>query len=156
MVAAKKYSFLEAKAKIESWCAYQERSPYETEKKLYELGLDAEDTSVLLAALISTNFLNEERFAQAFCSGKFRIKKWGKLKIVQHLKQHRISSYSIQKGLEEIDDADYFLSIESLIERKTDELKKEKNTWTKRAKIIRFLQSRGYEMEYIQERMKSN
>ena len=32
------------------------------------------------------DFLNEERFAKAYAGGKFRMKKWGRGKIIQGLK----------------------------------------------------------------------
>ena len=69
------YSFLEAKQKIEAWCAYQERAQSEVVKKLREYGLDTQDTYALISDLITNNFLNEQRFASAFTSGKVRIKK---------------------------------------------------------------------------------
>lgn len=156
MQAAKKYGFLEAKTKIEAWCAYQERCQLEVEKKLRSFGLFEEDVSALCSDLISNNFLNEERFAQAYCSGKFRIKKWGRIKIRTQLKLKQISEYSIKKGLQEIDEEEYLQCIENLIERKRSDLKKEKNHWTRKAKIIRFLQSKGFEMELIQDGLKEN
>jgi regulatory protein len=151
MKQPRKYSFLEAKNKIEAWCAYQERCPFEVQQKLSAMGLDFEDVNVLSASLITDNFLNEQRFAEAFCSGKFRIKKWGRIKITQHLKQKHVSNYSIQKGLQEIEDERYILCIEELISRKLNDLAREKNPWQKKAKTIRFLQSRGFEMDLIQD-----
>jgi len=151
MKQPRKYSFLEAKNKIEAWCAYQERCPFEVQQKLSAMGLDFEDVNVLSASLITDNFLNEQRFAEAFCSGKFRIKNWGRIKITQHLKQKHVSNYSINKGLQEIDDEDYINCIEKLIARKLRDLSREKNPWQKKAKTIRFLQSRGFEMDLIQD-----
>jgi regulatory protein len=151
MTSVKKYTLSEAKTKIEFWCAFQERAPYDVRQKLFELGLHAEDVDALLASLISNNYLNEQRFAEAFCSGKFHIKKWGRIKIVQHLKQKFISDYSIKKGLLEIDEETYMKTIQTLIEKKKAELRSEKNSWIKKAKIVRFLQSKGYELELIQE-----
>ncbi len=39
------------------------------------------DVEELLSKLIEENYLNEERFAIQFAGGKFRMKKWGKVKI---------------------------------------------------------------------------
>src|SRR5690606_6548026 len=98
------YSFQEAKLKIEAFCAYQERCDQEIRKKLHSWNLYSEDVDILISHLIQTNFLNEERFAAAFVSRKFRIKRWGRIKIKQHLKQKNISDYSINKGFKEIVD----------------------------------------------------
>src|SRR5688572_10399602 len=110
------YSLLEAKHKIESWCAYQERCDQEIRIKLRSWNMDAEHIDILIADLIKNRFLNEERFAEAYAGGKFRIKKWGRVKIRQHLKQKNISAYSINKALALIDDAEYFKTMRDLVE----------------------------------------
>ena len=63
-----------ALVKAEHYCAYQERAQQEIRDKLYEWGLWSDDVEGIISELIETNFLNEERFTQAYVSGKFRIK----------------------------------------------------------------------------------
>ena len=151
MKSERKYSLLEAKTKIESWCAYQERCFSEVYTKLSSLGLDNEDIERLVAELIKANFLNEERFARAYCSGKFKLKGWGKIKIRQHLKQKRVNDKCIEYGMQEIDADEYLERLKSLAERKNQDLVNEKNAWNKKAKIVRFLQQKGYEQDLIYE-----
>ena len=107
-----------------------------------------EDVNILISDLITNNFLNEERFAEAFVSGKFRIKKWGKIKIKQQLKQKKISDYSINKGLAQISDKDYLQTMEELLKAKRVTAK---NDWEKNAKLKRYLASKGYESSIIHE-----
>jgi regulatory protein len=106
-----------------------------------------EDQEAILAHLISHNFLNEERFAEAYTSGKVNIKKWGKIKIKQHLSQKRISDYSIKKALENIDLEAYSRNISSLAEKKYYSLSKEPNSYKKKTKIYRYFASKGYETD---------
>lgn len=146
-----KYSFLEAKAKLEALCAYQERCQFEIDQKLISWGFYSEERQQLIADLISNRFVDEERFASAYVSGKFRIKKWGRIKIQSHLKQKHISSYSIQKALKEIDGDEYWTTLVSLAEKKNKDLSSEINSWTKKVKLMRFLQSKGYENDLIQD-----
>ncbi|MGB0915856.1 MAG: regulatory protein RecX [Crocinitomicaceae bacterium] len=146
-----KYSFLEAKAKLEALCAYQERCSHELEQKMRTWGVDSENQSILLAHLISNNFLSEERFAEAFVSGKVKIKRWGRIKIRQHLKQKFISEYSIKKGFESIDDEIYMKNISDLAEKKYIQLNREKDSYAKKAKVYRFLSSKGYETDLIRD-----
>lgn len=145
-----KYSLLEAKQKLEAFCAYQERCDQEIRKKVKSWGLFGEDVDILISDLIQNNFLNEERFASAFVSGKFRIKRWGRIKIRQHLKQKNISDYSINKGLNEIDESEYFQTIKDLIESK-NRLTKAKDKWDRRAKLQRYMQAKGFEHELVLE-----
>lgn len=146
-----KYSFLEAKTKLEALCAYQERCQFEIDQKLISWGIDSEDRQRLISDLISNRFIDEERFASAYVSGKFRIKKWGRIKIKSHLAQKHISAYSIQKALKEIDADEYWEALVHLANRKVLDLRNERESWTKKAKVMRFLQSKGYESDLIQD-----
>ena len=145
-----KLTYSEAKLKIEHWCAYQERCQYEVNLKLQSYGLLLEERDSLISDLISNRFVDEERFAEAFVSGKFRIKRWGKIKIKQHLKQKFISNYSIQKALNTIEKEDYTKTAFSLVEKKNRELNKVKNAFEKKTKIHAYLASKGYEFEVIE------
>lgn len=146
-----KYSFLEAKAKIEAYCAYQERCQFEVRKKLISWGVDFEDQDRLIAHLIEHRFLDEERFAEAYVSGKFRIKKWGRVKIKMHLKQLQISAYSIKKGISTIDGEEYWNTLLYLADKKNSDSLKEQDPFKRKAKVMRFLQSKGYENDLIYE-----
>ncbi|MBL7899399.1 MAG: RecX family transcriptional regulator [Crocinitomicaceae bacterium] len=148
------YTLIEAKPKIESYCAYQERCDFEVRQKLYSWNLSAEDVNALIAHLITQNYLNEERFAQAYVSGKFRIKKWGRIKILRELKLRKISNYSIQKAFEQIEDEEYLQTMRQLLESKS-KTTKGKNQWDKQNKLKRYLASKGYETELIFELFKS-
>lgn len=145
------YSFLEAKQKIEAYCAYQERCSFEIENKLKLWGVDHEDRGRLLAFLIEHNFLNEERFAESFVSGKVNIKRWGRIKIKQQLKAKFISEYSTRKALESIDPELYYNNLVHLAEFKSNQLKGEKNSFKKRVKLLMFLAGKGYEMDLIND-----
>jgi len=154
MNSGRKYSLLEAKFKLEALCAYQERCSQELDRKMFTWGLDQEDRDALLADLISNNFLNEQRFAEAYVSGKVNIKRWGKIKIRQNLKQKAISDYSIKKGLATITDEVYFDNLLHLALKKYASLN-EKDSYQKKVKIYRFLASKGYETEYIRDTVDS-
>lgn len=148
----KKYTPKQAKLKMESFCAYQERAQQEVRDKLYTWGLHSEDVENIIAELITENFLNEERFAKAFVRGKFRIKKWGKVKIIHHLKAKRISSPLIKIALREIDLDEYEENLDTLIQKKivsqADSL-----SLSEKAKLMRYLQSKGYENDLIFQRL---
>lgn len=150
----KKYTPRQAKLKAESYCAYQERAQQEVRDKLYDWGLHQNDVEQIISDLISENFLNEERFAKAYVLGKFRMKSWGKVKIKQHLKAKRVSEPLIRIALREIDLDDYESKLEEIITKKRLEFG-DKLSLSEKAKLIRFLQSRGYESDLIFSKLKS-
>lgn len=144
-----KYSFIEAKPKIESWCAYRERAHSEVKEKLFSYGLTSEEVEALIAHLITHNYLNEERYAEAFTSGKHRIKKWGRNKIKMHLKQKKVSDYCIKKALSSLDEEEYHSNLEKLAEKKWITLSG--IGWQKQSKLTQYLISRGYEIDLIKD-----
>lgn len=142
---------MERKAAIEHYCNYQERSQQEVRDKLYELGSYPAEVEEFIADLIEANLLNEERFARSFVRGKFRMKAWGRVKILQHLKPHRISENLIRIALREIDPSEYFATADKLARRKWEALKSERNLMVRRSKTFRFLLQRGFETTIISE-----
>lgn len=141
--------------KAESWCAYQERSQQEVRNKLYEYGLHQNEVEELLAELIVTNFLNEERFAMAYVSGKVNIKKWGRIKIKQGLKFKKVPDKLIQKALNSIDGEKYLANLLATAEKKIRVLN-EKDPIKKKYKLITYLQTKGFEKDLIFDVLKAN
>ena len=145
-------SIKEAKIKIASYCAYQERCHSEVTTKLYEYGLFRDQVEEIVAWLITENYLNEERYASTFAGGKFRIKKWGNLKIRQALEQKRVSEYSISKALKELDHKEYLNTIKELIGTQQKKVS-DKNIYILRNKIARHLISKGFEPEAVWQQL---
>lgn len=145
------FSFLEAKAKIEAYCAYQERCHSEVKSKLFSWGLSAEQCNQLLAELIAANFLSESRFAETYVSGKLRIKHWGRMKIKAGLKQKFIPPNIILQALNQIDSEEYFSILKHELNKKNKDVQRDKNEWSRRAKLIRFAQSKGFELDLIHD-----
>jgi regulatory protein len=135
--------------KLKHFCGYQERSHAEVKQKLYSLGLFGKEVDELISRLIEENYLNEERFATAYASGKSRSNGWGRIKIRHALEQKRISKYCIQKALASLDDAEYLAGFERLAEKKWTALQSEKNIFVKKNKWQQFLLQRGFEQSII-------
>ena len=153
-IKKKSLSYQDAKLKAADFCAYQERSQQEVRDKLYTYGLHKDEVEKLLSELITKNFVNEERFAIAYAGGKYRMKSWGKNKILQGLRQHKISQYCINKALMEIDDEDYNESIKRLIEQKKASIRNVRGFQSKQ-KIARYLMQKGYEQQLVWDHLKT-
>ncbi|OSY88630.1 recombinase RecX [Tenacibaculum holothuriorum] len=138
----------EVQRKLESFCVYQDRCHKEVEKKLEEYNLIPEAKEKILLHLLQENYLNEERFAKSFARGKFRIKKWGRVRITRELKFRDISSYNIKTALIEIDEDEYVKTLYELVEKKKS-LIKEINAFKKKKKIVDHLMYKGFESDLI-------
>jgi len=136
--------------KIKHYCAYQERSHYEAKQKLYSFGLYKNEVEDLLSKLIEEDYLNEERFAEQFAGGKFRMKHWGKIKITYELKQKQVSAYNIRRALQSIADADYIATLQKLAEAKWQQLRGEQYI-ARQAKATSYLLQKGFESPLVQK-----
>ena len=141
--------------KAESYCAYQERAQQEVRNKLYDWGLHHDDVEEVISDLISNNFLNEERFAMSYVSGKFNIKKWGKIKIKQGLKLKKVPDKMIAKALNSIDYDEYLKVILATAEKKIPFIA-EKDPYKRKYKLVSYLMGKGFESNLISEVLKDN
>jgi regulatory protein len=144
------YTLEEARRKMEKYCIYQDRCHQEIEKKLREMGMIQQASEVIQLHLMEHDFVNEERFARSFARGKFKIKKWGKKRIVNELKQREVSNYNIEAGLSEIDPIEYQNTLEEIGRRRFENVR-ETNTLKKRKKVADFLLRKGFESHKVYE-----
>lgn len=143
----------EARIKIGNFCAYQERYQQEVRDKLYSYGLTTPEVEDLISYLITEGYLNELRFSKAFAGGKFRIKKWGKVKISLELKRRNLTDRCIDMGLAEIDDESYRQTLMLLIETKSPTV--EGTLYERQSRLARYAISKGYEPELVWETVRS-
>ncbi len=151
--STKFYTLTEATKKLESFCAYQDRCHKDVETKLRDMGMIPEATNQIIGHLIQENYLNEERFAKSFARGKFRIKKWGKNRIVNELKQRQITKYNITIALKEIEQEDYIETLNILAKKRLSQIR-ETNIQQRKKKLADYLLYRGWESHLVYEKLK--
>ena len=131
----------EALQKLQRYCAYQERSPFEVERKLQQIGLPRDRHEEVVAQLMEDNFLDEYRFTEAYTRGKLNQKQWAPRRIRMGLQEHRIPRVTIERILRQVEqgvvDANALYLVESWFESKSKE------------KLTAALQRRGYDFELI-------
>lgn len=137
-------------SKMKNYCAYQERSIYEVKTKLKLYHLQDEVYDAVINKLIEEDYLNEERFAKVFASGKLRINKWGRNKIFQALQQKRVPELFILEGLNGIEDEEYHKVLQGLLEKKAAQLTDVKAA-AKMRKLVNFALGRGFELRLARE-----
>lgn len=147
------YTVDEATRKLEQYCAYQERCHKEVVAKLRSMNMIPLAIDTIISHLIEHNYLNEERFARQFARGKFRIKKWGRKRIVRELKHREISRFNLQAALSEIPEELYLETLHELAVKRLEQIR-EPNKIKKQKKLADYLLYRGWETHLVYEKIR--
>jgi|TARA_B110000914_G_C15322488_1_gene380867 regulatory protein len=146
------FTLKEVETKLQYYCSYQDRCHKEVHEKLKTFNIIPEGVDQIISNLISENFLNETRFCESFVRGKFKIKNWGKIRIINELKRRNISTYNINQGLKEIDELEYLKKFEEIFNKKLSSLEK-LTPVLKKKKILSYLLYRGWESSLIYQKI---
>lgn len=129
-------------------CSKEERCISDVREKLEKWGLHESEMEEVIEHLVSNNYIDENRYATFFISDKFKLNKWGRLKLKQALKLKSLPDDAIANGLTAIDEAEYLELLKNEIQKKLSTLN-EGTPLDKKAKLFRFAASRGFENEYV-------
>ena len=135
--------------KAAAYCAYQERSEQDVTVKLSKWDLKDTEKQEILEKLRSDKFFDDQRFAEAYVRGKHRQNKWGRFKILQGLSTHGISSEVANTAMETLSRDEYIQTLDIVLNRKVR--MQEIGTWKEKARVMNYLQSRGFEIDLIQD-----
>ena len=152
MISNKTYTVAEALLKLQNYCSYQERCHQEVRQKLTGMRMIPEAIDQIVVHLLEHNFLNEERFAKTYVSGKFRIQKWGRRRLTLELKKKGVGKFNINQALNEINETDYIETFNALAENRLPYIK-ETNKLKKKKKLVDYLLYRGWESHLVYEKV---
>ena len=138
----------EAKQRAGRFCAFRERSPNELFEKIQSWGISEENASKLVAELSKEGYVDEQRFANAFCNDKFEFNSWGKQKIKALIYSHKLSESAIQNALDRIDPEKYEIRIKELAMSKWSRLEREEE-FKRKQKTAAYLSGKGFELDLI-------
>lgn len=141
-------------SKLMRYCAFQERSSKEVFNKIGTFNVEDSQTQLIYNYLIQHNYLNDQRYACAFVSGKFRINKWGKIKIKMTLLIKGIDLKLIEKAMNEINQIEYLKTLNDLAFNKIQHINA-KNDFDLKNKAKRYLVNKGYETDLINQAIES-
>lgn len=133
-------------AKTMKFCSSKEVCTFDIKKRLVKQKTSHEFHEKIIKKLISENFINHERYAEAFVNDKLIFNKWGKTKIIFQLKNKQIEEKYINKAIEKIDEKKYINTINSLIKSKLKTIKS-KEKIQKKQKTLNYLISKGFETD---------
>jgi len=133
--------------RAEHFCAFRERSPQEVRDKLHALGAQGQIAEQIYSVLQTDGYFDEARFAHLFVGGKFRINRWGRLRIRQALYQHRLPDQVVEHALATaIEEQEYLQTLQQLAKQKKAQLEGDPQI---RQKTAAYLIRAGYEPELV-------
>lgn len=137
------------KSSIERYCISQDRSTHEVEQKLIKLGVLRQECEEWITHLKENRFIDNLRFATQMARGKLMSNKWGKFKIRQTLRQHRIDDEDIEQALSGLDETEYFNIMLKRAHSKMPELlrKHPDNAFNRKMHLNNYLRNAGFEDE---------
>ena len=140
--------YREALQRAAAFCSRQETYTRHIREKLSEWGVSENDAEKVLSKLKEEKFLDDRRYALAFAREKFRLNRWGRMKISYMLRMKGIQDEVIGEAVFQFDEDQYAAACRELIRAKSSGMK-EKNPWTRKAKLQRFATSRGFESDLV-------
>lgn len=136
----------QALSKVAALCSGSEHCISDVESKMEKWGVSAPDTEKIVAYLLKEKYIDESRYARAYCADKYRYNQWGRYKIRQMLHLQHISDEDISQALEQIDDDEYTDMLRHIMEKKNREIK-DTDPYKRKGKLVRHAISKGFEMD---------
>lgn len=144
----------QALSKAMALCSKKEYCEAEIREKLKFWETSQEDTDLIVNQLAKEKFIDDLRYTMAYVRDKIRLNKWGRIKI-RYMLSMIITDHSIvDQAIAEIDEEFYADALQDLLLKKIRLLKNESNPFSKRQKLIKFAQGRGFEIDLIIKQMK--
>ena len=138
----------QALGRAASLCSGSEYCSTQIREKLSSWGISDDDADSIIERLTSEHFIDDSRFCRAYVHDKFCYNHWGKVKIGQMLRHMRLDPNEIAEGLAEIPDEAYQESLQEALRQK-DRTLRDTDTYQRKAKLVRHLLSRGFEMSLV-------
>ncbi len=139
----------EATHKAAAYCSRSEHSTQEVVTKLHDWGLPQEHHSKIIDRLIAEKFIDDRRFCRSYINDKYKYSRWGRIKIMHHLKTKGINTTLFKEvEVETIDIELYLDNLKAVIKEKIRSTKA--NTpYELKGKLVRSAASKGYEPNLI-------
>ncbi len=125
------------------YCAHSEQCETGVRQKLISWGAPAADLDAIILRLRADDYINDTRYAIAYCRGKLIGQRWGRQKVLYQLRAKHLPKEAIEAGMAQVDDETYFSIMNDEAAKKLRQLGGE-FTPDSRRRLAAFLASRGY------------
>ncbi len=138
--------------RMQAWCAREERCVSDIKLKGAKSGITPIMNRRIIEQLRKDGYINEKRYARAYCRGKFLMKHWGRNKIIAELRAKGLDTASIEEGMTEIDKDMYIEKLLMLISKRREEESGDSDEF--RVRTARYLIQKGYEADLVWKHLK--
>ena len=138
----------EALTRAQAICGQQEQCRQDMLTKLHRWGINESVALKIIKQLEKERFIDEMRYAIAYARDKVKFNKWGRIKICWMLRQKNIPDEIIDQALDQIDNHEYELLLESELIKKKRSLKSD-DQYNNKRKLIQFAIQRGFENDTV-------
>lgn len=139
-------SFRQALKNAAAICSKSEKCSADLIAVFRKSGLTNEDIVRAIDYLKKEKFIDDKRYADHFVNDKFRLNKWGKVKIAYMLRQKHIEEQLIENSLAGLPEEDYVETLRELLRSKARSVKGI-STRERKGKLAVFAQGRGFESD---------
>lgn len=139
------------------YCALSEQCEDTVRQKLVVWGATPSESDAIVDRLHSENYLDDERYAQAFCQSKIMKQHWGRQKVLYHLRLRHLARSAVDSGMAAVSDEDYRAALCAAAQKKLNELHASSaEDPDVRQKLTAFLLSRGFTLQEINQSLTNN
>lgn len=136
--------------RAEKYCSASEQCLSSVRAKLLIWGAKRPLAERILNHLTNEGFIDEQRYANAYCLSKVGSQKWGRIKVIFQLRSKQLPQAVIDEAIRSIDPEVYRDALVSLGKTKWETLPKT-DVAKSTKKLQAFLATKGFEMDVIQE-----
>ena len=138
--------------KARRYCALSEQCEDAVRQKLVTWGATPAESDAVVSTLYSEDYLDDVRYARAYCESKILHQQWGRQKVLYQLRLKHLPRPAVEAGMAAVNDDDYLAILASLAEKKLAELQRSSDDPSAlRQKLTSFLVSRGFLISEINQ-----
>lgn len=106
-----------------NYCSLSEQCEDAVRQKLVTWGATPEQSNAVVESLFRDNYLDNLRYARAYCTSKILSQHWGRQKVLYNLRLKHLPRAAVDSGIAAVSEEDYFRVLTEVAEKKYEELK---------------------------------
>lgn len=134
------------------YCALAEQCEDAVRQKLVTWGASPSESDSIVAVLNSEGYLDNERYARAFCESKILTQQWGRQKVLYQLRLKHLPREAVDRGMAAVSNEAYMAVLAKVAEKKRQELEQKcDDPYMLRQKLIAALVNKGFTLTEINQ-----